>query len=158
MVRPPTILIRFRIPMILSGFTKRAANIAAALCLTLAAGSCTRVNPPPRPNLSKFPPGLESAIGRAESAIAREGDACPAWLTLGQLYHANGFYAEARSCYRRMIKSADQGARACYGLADLAELSSDLGEGRRWLVGTFQRDPRYLPAPGAFAAARHQSG
>ncbi len=116
------------------------------------------VPPPSRPDLSTFPAPLTTAIAESETAIRRNPHDATARLKLGQIYHANGFNAEARQCYEPIVAHRPLGAKACYYLANLAELDGDLARESRWLSAALEHDRTYVPAHLLLAATQEKSG
>lgn len=126
-------------------------------------GGCSRreqtlLEPPVRPSLDAFPAALTSAIAEAEAAIGQRPRDAAAWLELGRLYHANGYIDQAAACYGAIHRDPAVGARACHGLALLAQLRGDLQEELRWLDETLARDGSYTPAELRRALARFKAG
>ena len=113
---------------------------------------------PGRPDLSAFPPALASAVTEAEAAVRGTPAGTVAWLQLGRLYHANGFFPEARQCFGAALAEPGPAAMANYYLADAARAASDLGEEVRCLRETLRLDSTYVPARLRLAEALYKSG
>jgi tetratricopeptide (TPR) repeat protein len=59
---------------------------------------------PATPALETWPAEARERIARCEERIRRGRDPLLAWAELSRLYHANGFFREARDCYRALIE------------------------------------------------------
>jgi tetratricopeptide (TPR) repeat protein len=78
---------------------------------------------------------------------------------LARLYHANGLYGEARSCYTLLaVHSVGLNARDHYYLADIAQNESNLTDTETELRASLVTGPDYLPARLALANALFKSG
>jgi tetratricopeptide (TPR) repeat protein len=140
--------------------TPRVVGFVVSFVIALAGCSRqpTTVGLPPRPDVSAFPAGLATAVAETESELRNSPGQTAAWSRLGHLYHANGFYAEARQCYQELVAMPGAAPRACYGLAQTAQFTGDLNEQIHWLEATLRLEPGYVPAHLLLAEARFKSG
>jgi tetratricopeptide (TPR) repeat protein len=135
--------------------------ILIGVCFGLFFGSCKKYEQVwelPRPNLADRSPLLSKAIAQTEAEIRNPRAAVAARFSLGQIYQANRYDNEARSCYTGLIDSREFGAKACYLLALTSESSSDLDGEINWLMETLRRRPDYVPAELYLAKALEKRG
>lgn len=132
--------------------------VMLGLFLGLDAG-CRRAGPevdlPDHPELeASTAPGFADALAAAEDAVREEPTAAN-WRRLGELYHANGYYSEARDCY---AATGAEDIRVTYYEADLARQLGDPAAELDALETTVRTVPDYAPAWLWLAEARYKSG
>lgn len=130
----------------------RRLALLVALLVLLAAGAWAwrdqtrtgilHASIPPRPGLAAFPPELTTRIAAAENRIRRGPDTLAALAELAQLYHANGFHAEAVAAYRGLAELDPANPRWPHRLACLYADFGRLDEA----VQLWRRVPGHLPA------------
>jgi len=82
--------------------------------------AAVREGVPARPDLSAWPAELASRIDACTRRVESGGDdAVRALGELGQLYHANGFYAEASVCYHALLRADPANARWPHAFASI---------------------------------------
>ncbi|EDY84043.1 tetratricopeptide repeat domain protein [Verrucomicrobiia bacterium DG1235] len=131
------------------------------LCVFVAfSGFYARSALPPRPDLASFSPILSERLSKAERCLFYPwSNRASCWFELGQLYHANRFYAEAEVCYLESISRSDEDAAvAHYLLADIAKQEGDLAAAKRSLAKSIALAPDSLPALLDYAEVTAKSG
>jgi len=101
---------------------------------------------PPAPALTERPAQLADLIADAEARARSPRTALEGVAELGRLYHANGFTAEAETCWRALHAARPKEARWAYLLADARHTLGDPEEFEARLHDTVRLDPRYAPA------------
>lgn len=101
---------------------------------------------PERPQLSGDAVELANRIAAAEAQVRASDRPLEALAELARLYHANGYWAEAEDCWRRLLAEESSEARWSYYLADALRWSSRFAEVEAWLEHTVHRAPDYAPA------------
>ncbi len=101
---------------------------------------------PARPSLSGRPEQLARALDEASALVRGRSTLREGLAQLGRLYHANGYRAEAETCWR-LLRGLEPGEpRWPYYLADLRRTASDYGEVEKLLEATLTLAPDYAPA------------
>jgi HemY protein len=118
----------------------------------LASGS------PARPDLAARPQILGELLTQAEKKAKSSGTRIEGLAELGRLYHANGFIAEAATCWRVLRSEQPREARWSYYLADLGRATSDHAAMTTLLQETLRRAPDYAPARLQLARLQFKSG
>ena len=98
------------------------------------------------PRISENNPKLKEALAesdRKSRVRPLNGDAIG---SLGRIYHANFFYAQARACYRLAAKMRPRNPRWPYYLADIDEKMGGSRETVAQLEATIRLEPGYGPA------------
>jgi tetratricopeptide (TPR) repeat protein len=136
------------------------ALLAAVLWVTYEASRVTPAGLPPLPAFDHQPVELRTRITlTAAGANEAQGQARSAAVaTLGRLYHANGYLAEAAACWDHLQASDRRNARWTYYQADVRRQQSDYAGMLRHLEQTVALDPTYAPAWLQLADSRFKTG
>jgi tetratricopeptide (TPR) repeat protein len=100
---------------------------------------------PPQPALANFPTDLTRRIKIAEHAIRSGTNRTAALADLAQLYHANGFTAEAVVCYRGLLQLEPQNPRWPHRLACIYAGLGQLEDALVLWQRALRLDPNYVP-------------
>ena len=68
--------------------------------------SVVSIHLPAKPDTPSWPNEFSQRVASADEKARGWLPGVPALVELSRLYHANGFFAEAESCYRGLIKPA----------------------------------------------------
>jgi tetratricopeptide (TPR) repeat protein len=101
---------------------------------------------PAQPNLSGKPAVLVDLLAKAQAGATSSDDALAKVIELGRLYHANGFYQEAATCWRLLQSEQPGVARWDYYLADLERIASNYPAMSTLLTRSTELAPDYAPA------------
>ncbi len=101
---------------------------------------------PPRPSLDGWPAEFAARVESCEQRIAGNQDALRALGELGQLYHANGFYAEASTCYHALLQADPKNARWPHAFASILAGYGKLEEAAVLWRQAVALAPTYMPA------------
>jgi len=103
---------------------------------------------PKTPDVSGFPSAFAMALEDAtEKAVSfNMSHAAEGVENLGRLYHANGFYDDAASCWEALLKTEPSQAKWSYYLADGMRLQGNESEMGTLLERVVQLAPEYAPA------------
>jgi tetratricopeptide (TPR) repeat protein len=138
--------------------THRLKLILALLACAILAGSGAYVwrarqhqaqviaSLPEQPSLAGKPDKLRIALQEASVASRIPGKSIAAIAELGRLYHANGYRAEAETCWRLLRDEQPRDARWAYYLADLRKTAGDYAGMLVQLNDTVKIAPDYAPA------------
>lgn len=150
-----------RLPLgrwILLGTVALAVGAGGALAWQRWSGGSVSVNLPARPALAGRSEVLVKLVQDAEAnAVASPRDA-ERLAALGRIYHANGFFREARACWETLRARQPQEAKWVYYLADLSRTTADPIGLRAGLEETLKRAPDYSPAWLELGELRFKSG
>lgn len=111
-----------------------------------ARATAVREAVPPRPALDGWPAEFAARVDSCEQRIARDQDALRALGELGQLYHANGFYAEASACYHGLLRADPKNARWPHAFASILAGYGKLEEAAVLWRQAVALAPTYMPA------------
>jgi tetratricopeptide (TPR) repeat protein len=98
------------------------------------------------PDLAAFPAALTDNIAEAEAQSRHWREALQGLGTLAALYHANGLYPEALSCYRGLSLIEPSNARWPYFIASIAASYGRMDEALPLFQRAVELAPEYLPA------------
>ena len=101
---------------------------------------------PLRPDLSRFSDQLSHRISESEKDIRRGDDAKDALISLSRMYHANGYYDEAITCYEGLIQVESGNAKWPHLLASIYAKYGMLEESLPLLHKTVDLSAEYTPA------------
>lgn len=101
---------------------------------------------PARPDLAGWHPAFAARLAEAETRAQGWSDAVTAMEELGALYHANGFFAEAVTCYELLIRLEPRDARWHHALASIHSMFGRLEEAEPLYAEASNLAPDYLPA------------
>lgn len=108
---------------------------------------------PAVPDLAAFPAALTDSIADAEAQSRNWREALEGLRALAALYHANGFYPEALSCYRGLSVVDPKNARWPYFRASIAASYGRMDEAVPLFEQAVELAPEYLPARLSLAEA-----
>jgi tetratricopeptide (TPR) repeat protein len=133
--------------------TRVVAFIAALLVAGLVAASWSRFNRraaiiraavPSIPELVDWPADFREALARPDAAA--RGGALAALADLSMLYHANGFFAEAETCYRALQQLEPSEPRWWHRHSAILGGFGDLDAAARHSERAVALAPDYIPA------------
>lgn len=101
---------------------------------------------PAQPDLSGWPPEFAARVEASTQRIERGEEPVRALGDLGQLYHANGFYAEASTCYHALLQADPQNPRWPHAFASILAGYGKLDEAAELWRLAVKLAPNYLPA------------
>jgi tetratricopeptide (TPR) repeat protein len=101
---------------------------------------------PPVPALSSSPTALADSIAEAEAQARHWREAPQGIAALASLYHANGFYAEALTCYQGLRLVDPRNARWPHLVANIAANYGRMDEAVPLLQRAVELAPDYIPA------------
>jgi Flp pilus assembly protein TadD len=101
---------------------------------------------PAHPRLSDKPAELAQRVRGCEGRIKAGSDPIDALAELSRLYHANGFYAEARQCYRGLLRVDSSNPRWSHLSATLLAGYGELNDAVRLWGRTVALAKDYTPA------------
>ena len=101
---------------------------------------------PERPNLAGWPAEFGARVDACMQRIAAGDDAVRALAELGQLYHANGFYAEASTCYHALLQADPKNPRWPHAFASILAGYGKLDEAAVLWSQAVELAPTYMPA------------
>jgi len=105
-----------------------------------------RASLPPLPEVASRPAALGTALREAEQKTRASRAAFEGVAEIGRLYHANGYNAEAATCWRLLRAKQPREARWAYYLADLSRTASNDADMVSLLEETVKLAPTYAPA------------
>ncbi len=102
---------------------------------------------PERPDLSSYPPGLQTKIDEAEKSVARLRPPADCWLELGKAYLANGFNDPAKEAFEaHLAESEESRSLAIYFLGYIDQEQGRLQEAVTRFQEVLRQEASYLPA------------
>lgn len=101
---------------------------------------------PPVPTLSTWPDALADSLAEAEAQARHWREAPQGLAALAALYHANGFDAEALTCYQGLSLVEPRNARWPHLAANIAANYGRMDEALPLLERAIELVPDYLPA------------
>lgn len=139
---------------------KRPILIAIVVVAALGAGAggfflwrtqdraaAVREGVPARPDLSGWPAELAGRVDACMRRVEAGGDdALRALGELGQLYHANGFYAEASTCYHALLRADPGNARWPHSFASILAGYGKIDDAAVLFRQAVELAPAYMPA------------
>lgn len=106
---------------------------------------------PARPDTASWPAEFTQRLTAADAQARGWFRTKAGLIELGRLYHANGFFAEARQCYRGLLQLEPRNPRWSYLLANILAGFGQLDEALPLLRTSVALDPDYPAAQLALA-------
>ena len=122
------------------------AGGAAPAWHTWSAVRQIRAGIPDTPDLAGKPEALIAAVTDARNQARSWSEGRDGLERLGRLYHANGYYPQARKCWTTLRSAEPREARWPYFIADALRMSGHETEARPLLEETVRLAPDYAPA------------
>ena len=137
-------------PVLIAILTVAAAGLGIGGMVMWQSGTraaAIREGVPARADLTGWPAELGARIDACTRRVEAGGDdALRALGELGQLYHANGFYAEASTCYHALLQADPKNARWPHSFASILAGYGKVDEAAVLFRQAVELAPTYMPA------------